>query len=53
MKRYVEIEQFERQTIYCPLYLVRRILDRQIDAMVYDLYALTPDEIKIVEASIR
>ena len=24
-------------------------LDRQIDALVYDLYALTPDEIKIVE----
>jgi hypothetical protein len=24
-------------------------LDRQIDAMVYDLYALTPAEIKIVE----
>ena len=24
-------------------------LDRQIDALVYDLYALTSDEIKIVE----
>jgi len=24
-------------------------LDRQIDALVYDLYALTPDEIQIVE----
>ena len=24
-------------------------LDRQIDALVYELYALTPDEIKIVE----
>ena len=24
-------------------------LDRQIDALVYDLYGLTPDEIKIVE----
>ena len=24
-------------------------LDRQIDALVYDLYALTPAEIKIVE----
>jgi hypothetical protein len=26
-----------------------RELDRQIDALVYDLYALTPAEIKIVE----
>jgi len=26
-------------------------LDRQIDALVYDLYALTPAEIKIVEGS--
>ncbi|MGA2749893.1 MAG: DNA methyltransferase [Verrucomicrobiota bacterium] len=26
-------------------------LDRQIDAMVYDLYGLTPDEIKIVEGA--
>ena len=25
-------------------------LDRQIDALVYDLYALAPAEIKIVEA---
>jgi hypothetical protein len=25
-------------------------LDRQIDALVYDLYALTPAEIQIVEA---
>ena len=25
-------------------------LDRQIDALVYELYGLTPDEIKIVEA---
>ena len=24
-------------------------LDRQIDKLVYELYALTPDEIKIVE----
>jgi hypothetical protein len=24
-------------------------LDRQIDALVYDLYAQTPDDIKIVE----
>jgi type II restriction/modification system DNA methylase subunit YeeA len=24
-------------------------LDRQIDALVYELYGLTPDEIKIVE----
>ena len=24
-------------------------LDRQIDGLVYDLYALTPDEIKVVE----
>jgi len=26
-------------------------LDRQIDALVYDLYALTPAEIKIVEGA--
>ena len=26
-------------------------LDRQIDALVYDLYALTPDEIKILEGA--
>jgi hypothetical protein len=26
-------------------------LDRQIDALVYELYALTPDEIKIVEGT--
>jgi hypothetical protein len=26
-------------------------LDRQIDALVYDLYALTPAEIKIVEGT--
>jgi len=26
-------------------------LDRQIDALVYELYALTPDEIKIVEGA--
>jgi len=26
-------------------------LDRQIDALVYDLYALTPEEIKIVEGT--
>jgi hypothetical protein len=28
-------------------------LDRQIDALVYDLYALTPDEIKIVEGAAK
>ena len=26
-------------------------LDRQIDTLVYELYALTPDEIKIVEGA--
>lgn len=26
-------------------------LDRQIDRLVYDLYALTPDEINIVEGN--
>jgi hypothetical protein len=26
-------------------------LDRQIDALVYELYGLTPDEIKIVEGA--
>jgi hypothetical protein len=30
---------------------VLRSLDRQIDALVYDLYALTPAEIKIVEGT--
>ena len=28
-------------------------LDRQIDALVYDLYALTPAEIQIVEGAIK
>ena len=28
-------------------------LDRQIDALVYDLYALTPAEIKIIEIGIN
>ena len=28
-------------------------LDRQIDALVYDLYGLTADEIKIVEGSAK
>jgi hypothetical protein len=28
-------------------------LDRQIDALVYDLYALTPGEIKIVEGAVK
>jgi hypothetical protein len=28
-------------------------LDRQIDALVYDLYALTPAEIKIVEGTAK
>ena len=28
-------------------------LDRQIDALVYELYALTPDEIRIVEAAAK
>jgi hypothetical protein len=28
-------------------------LDRQIDALVYDLYALTPVEIKIVEGTAK
>jgi len=40
--------KFERLTNYCPLYLAWRNLDRQIDALVYGLYALTPSEIKIV-----
>ena len=31
--------------------LTRRILDRQIDVLVYDLYALTSAEIKIVEGA--
>jgi type II restriction/modification system DNA methylase subunit YeeA len=28
-------------------------LDRQIDALVYELYSLTADEIKIVEEAIH
>ena len=28
-------------------------LDRQLDALVYELYALTPDEIKIVEGAAK
>jgi hypothetical protein len=63
MKRkiYAPVTEFERATSYCPLYLAWRILDRQIDALVYDLYqpasrlrpagALTPAEIKIVESA--
>ena len=27
--------------------------DREIDALVYDLYGLTPDEIAVVEASTK
>jgi|GEM_PF-1283810 hypothetical protein len=55
MKRkiYAPVTEFERQTSYCPLYLVWRILDCQIDALVYDLYALTPAEIKIVEGAAK
>ena len=53
MKRkiYAPVTDFERATSYCPLYLAWRILDRQIDALVYDLYALTPAEIQIVEGA--
>ena len=53
MKRkiYAPVTEFERQTSYCPLYLVWRILDCQIDALVYDLYAHTTAEIKIVEGT--
>ena len=32
-------------------YLAWSIRDRQIDALVYDLYALTPAEIQIVEGA--
>ena len=32
---------------------VLRSLDRQIDALVYDLYALTTAEIKIVEGTAK
>ncbi len=28
-------------------------LDRQMDALVYELYGLTPDEIKIVEGAAK
>ena len=62
-KRYEPVREFERQTSYCPLYLAWRILARQIDALVYDLYlpcrsraqagVLTPAEIKIVEAKVK
>jgi hypothetical protein len=48
-KIYAPAAEFEQQTSYYPLYLAWRILDRQIDALVYDLYGLTPAEIKIVE----
>ncbi len=61
MKRtiYTPVTEVERRTNYCPLYLAWRILNRQIDALVYDLYlpslrlrpasALTSAKIKIVE----
>ena len=32
---------------------VLRSLDRQIDTLVYDLYGLTADEIKIVEGAAK
>lgn len=53
MKRtiYTPVTEVERRTNYCPLYLAWRILNRQIDALVYDLYALTPAEIQIVEGA--
>ena len=60
MKRkiYEPVREFERQTSYCPrkaaprggpLYLAWRIVGRQIDALVHDLYALTRAEIQIVQ----
>jgi hypothetical protein len=33
--------------------ILLRILHRQIDALVYDLYALTPAEIQIVEGAAK
>jgi hypothetical protein len=45
------VREFERQNSYCALHMVWRSLGRQIDALVYDLYALTPAEINIVEES--
>ena len=44
-KIYAPVTEFERQTSYCPLYLAWRILDRQIYALVYDLYAFTAAKI--------
>jgi hypothetical protein len=52
-KIYAPVTDFERATSYCPLYLAWRILHRQIDTLVYDLYALTPAEIKIVEGMMK
>jgi hypothetical protein len=40
------------EKFYLPPACRRNGLDRQIDALVYDLYALTPAEIKIVEGVI-
>lgn len=39
-------EKFHLSPVYCC-----DGLDRQIDALVYDLYALTPAEIQIVEGA--
>ncbi len=49
-KIYEPIREFERHRSYCQPYLAWYILDSQIDAPVYDFYALTPAEIKIVES---
>lgn len=36
---------------YFPIYITTQIaaIDKEIDRMVYELYDLTPDEIKVVE----
>ena len=43
-------EMYQRQTAR-PVLLGVEATDRQIDALVYELYGLTEEEIKIVEAA--
>ncbi len=50
---YEPVREFEWQTSYCPLYLAWLVFNRQIDVLVYDLYALTPAEIQIVEGAAK
>lgn len=43
-------ERLERQIQACPEHS-RRVTDKAIDRLVYELYGLSEEEIKIIEAS--